>query len=889
MKCTAILAALSIAAALFLPGAGPGSARAATSCLQVAPISCGVDHTLLLRDAATVYAAGDNGQTVVPANLSGVVAVAAGGYHSLALQRTGTVVAWGKDDYGQAEVPSALTGVIAVAAGWSHSLALKSDGGVVAWGDDSDGATEVPKGLKKAIAVAAGYGFSLALQEDGTVAAWGYNADGETAVPAGLAHVVAIAAGDGHALALKSDGTVAAWGINGDGQTNIPTGLAGVAAVAANGWHSLALKSDGTVVAWGYNADGQATVPDDLAQHQAGQSGVVAIAAGYSQSVALRDDGTVEIWGLHPVYRQSELSSVALPRLSCPTIAISASVSGGNGTISPGASTVAGGSGASFTVTPASGYDLLLPTDGSCPQGSYTAGSYAIPAPLYDCTVTASFIRIWPVAGSVSGSGGSIAPAAAQTVQNGSSASFTVAPSPGFALLKPIGGSCSAGSLNGDSYTTGPIVGNCTVIASFARTLSVVPSVAGAGGRITPGAAQAVLSGGRATLLLTPAAGYRVPASMGGSCPPGSFNGDSYTTGPIGADCTLTASFPPSARPNLAVRSISDGGFHSLAVKPDGGVVAWGTLPANASFGQTTVPAGLSNVVQVAAGAFHSLALNNDGSVVAWGDKSNGATDVPQGLKDVVSIAAGNGFSLALKSDGTVVAWGYDGDKETEVPTGLADVVAISAGYGHVLALKSDGTVAAWGLDYDGQTEVPAGLAGVVAVAAGAYHSLALKSDGSVIAWGYDGDGQTEVPGGLAGVTAISAGSYHSLALKSDATVVSWGDQTLAASPVFANVVAISAAEDDSLALKADGSIVEFYADAYGAIGLADTTGLKAALPTLKVGDCDGNGVVGLDEVRGAVDMFLGLKSVQACVDFNGDNAANSGEVQKTFNGFSGP
>jgi alpha-tubulin suppressor-like RCC1 family protein len=299
-----------------------------------------------------------------------VVAVAAGGAHSLALCSDGTLVTWGANYYGQlgnnsttnSSVPVAVanTGVlagktvVAVAARDDYSLALCSDGTVAAWGYNGDGRlgnnsttdSSVPVAVantgvlagKTVVAVAAGGAHSLALCSDGTVAAWGYNGDGRlgnnsqtgSRVPVAVANtgvldgktVVAVAAGLYHSLALCSDGKVAAWGYNGDGQlgniittsSSVPvavtttTVLAGktVVAVAAGQAHSLALCSDGTVAAWGYNGNGQlgnsrettSSVPEAVATTGVlnGKT-VVAVAAGGSHSFALCSNGTVAAWG----------------------------------------------------------------------------------------------------------------------------------------------------------------------------------------------------------------------------------------------------------------------------------------------------------------------------------------------------------------------------------------------------------------------------------------------------------------------------------------------------------------------------------------------------------------------------------------------------------------
>jgi alpha-tubulin suppressor-like RCC1 family protein len=279
------------------------------------------------------------------------------------------------------------------------------------------------------------------------------------------------------------------------------------------------------------------------------------------------------------------------------------------------------------------------------------------------------------------------------------------------------------------------------------------------------------------------------------------------------------------------VVAVAAGGNHTLALRQDGTVWAWGdNLWGELGDGRRTtraVPArvpGLDRIVAIAAGYLHSLALAADGSLWAWGDNHYGqlgtGTTTPslmpvrvQGLSNVTTIGAGFFHSVAIDRAGHVFSWGqnthgqlgHGGPQPRKLPTEMSSIreaVAITAGQFHTLALRRDGTVWSWGGNTFGQlgrgitagvtsADDPApaavpGLLGVTMIAAGEDHSAALTSDGQVWTWGDNlygqlGDGTWEVRRrpvkavGIGPVTAIASGHAHLLVSKADGTILTWG------------------------------------------------------------------------------------------------------------------
>lgn len=263
--------------------------------------------------------------------------------------------------------------------------------------------------------------------------------------------------------------------------------------------------------------------------------------------------------------------------------------------------------------------------------------------------------------------------------------------------------------------------------------------------------------------------------------------------------------------PDGTFTDIAGGHTHSLAIRKDGSLAAWGSNEA----GESDVPSG-DDFVAIDAGASVSLALREDGSIEAWGTNTGGELNLPSGT--YVAIAADSGNTAAVREDGSIVVagtfaqtfnmLGFPSGPYTDVAVGPSGLIALHDD-GHIEALSPG----AGGLPGDPELEdVPPG-SDFIAIAMTNAHAVALREDGTIETWGADShwleqSGQvpsdvsvTHAPSGD-GFVQVDVGTHHGIALHEDGTATLWG-MGWDPPPIEAPLAAVAAGSGHSLAIPA--------------------------------------------------------------------------------------
>jgi uncharacterized repeat protein (TIGR03803 family) len=697
------------------------------------------------------------------------------GEWSLGIRANGTLWGWGTNTYGNlgdASTTQRRTLVQAgtatswrqVSAGTDHAVGTRTDGTLWAWGRNNNGqagqgsltTTQYTSPTQIGTAtdwawVVAGANHCVAVKTDGTLWAWGLNSSGQigqgsTSTTATLAPTrigtgttwaqtgAALHAGGDFTLALQTNGTLWAWGANASGQigdASTTTRSAPVQVGTATTWtrviagasFSGALRTDGTLWVWGTNVNGMlgdGSLTNRTSPVQLGtDTNWNRLAAGNAFFLATRTNGTLWSWGFNGVGQLGqgtfEINSVGNTPKQIGTATNWQDISGG------------------------SNYAIATTTDGGLDAWGSSANSQLgwlprTPLPLYQ--------NLGPV----------------QALAGGGS-NHT-------ALLRGDGSLWTLGSNGSGQLGIG--------LADSAHRPIASP--------IASGQTWRVISSGHSYIMAIRSDGslWGTGLNSSGQLGDGTVINRSILTR-IGSDSDWVA---------VCASSVSGGTpAHTLAVKADGSLWSWGNN-ASGQLGDGTMnnrfaPARVgtdSNWRAVfSTGGSHSLALKTDGTLWAWGLNTNGqvgnntTTNVlapVQVLADVQSAIGGSAHTHAIKTNGTLWGWGLNssgqlGDASTTQRT-LPVQVGSATNWNSVtstnstssLGTRADGTLWAWGPGAFGQfgngtfgtsnrtSPVQIGTSSAWrSVNSIGGHQLALTADGTAWGWGFSNGGPTAFAG----------------------------------------------------------------------------------------------------------------------------------------------
>ena len=280
--------------------------------------------------------------------------------------------------------------------------------------------------------------------------------------------------------------------------------------------------------------------------------------------------------------------------------------------------------------------------------------------------------------------------------------------------------------------------------------------------------------------------------------------------GQLGTGLGASSALPAQVGGDSDWVSVATGANHTIAIKRDGSLYAWGNNDygqiGNGTYGSPVylpIRVGIdSDWAIVAGGHTHTLAIKRDGSLYAWGNNDNGRLGdgtvskrlVPTRVgidNDWAAIAGAYKHSVGIKTGGSLWAWGCNTNGQLgigstvdqwvpmQVAVGAPGWVSVACANEHNVAVMQGGTLWTWGGNTFGQlgdgttttSTVPVQVGSDtdwLTVGSGSLHQAAVKRSGELWTWGYNYNGQlggTATPfGSRTPIRFGSASDYVSVA-----------------------------------------------------------------------------------------------------------------------------
>ncbi|AUH72763.1 hypothetical protein [Legionella sainthelensi] len=269
-------------------------------------------------------------------------------------------------------------------------------------------------------------------------------------------------------------------------------------------------------------------------------------------------------------YRPGKENELHITFIPTPVTTYTVSASGdANVTPSPAIQQVNYNGMATITLAVASGYTASIAPGNTC-GGSLSGNTFTSGPITADCSVNfSSSLEQFTV--SASGDANVTPSPTSQQVSYNDVATITLTVTSGYTASIAPGNTCG-GSLSGNTFTSGPITAPCSV--SFSSSLEQFTVSASGDANVTPSPTnQQVNYNDVATITLTVTSGYTASIAPGNTCG-GSLSGNTFTSGPITAPCSVSFSSNPAIN---YTRIYVETNNSLVAYSPDNGT-HWGAM-----------------------------------------------------------------------------------------------------------------------------------------------------------------------------------------------------------------------------------------------------------------------------------------------------------------------